>query len=187
MKRTAGPGGVYLATSAGHPDLGADDQLLHRALLDAGVPVTVAVWTDPGVDWAAADVCLVRSVWDYHELPEQFARWLARVSSVTTVLNQPRLITWNMHKRYLRQLAAAGIPTVGTVWITPGGNADLDQLLRGACWDQALLKPAISASAWKTAKVCQGDGEAQRLLGEIVRHCDAMLQPYLPSVERDGE
>lgn len=46
------PGGsdhapVYLVTSADQPDLAADDQLLHQALLAAGVPATVAVWTDP--------------------------------------------------------------------------------------------------------------------------------------------
>lgn len=187
MSSPIGPGRVYLVTSADQPGLGADDQLLRRALLDAGAPVTTAVWTDPRVDWAGAVACLIRSVWDYHLQPERFARWLDHVSSVTTVLNQPRLITWNMHKRYLRQLAAAGIPTLETIWITPGGHAKVDQLLRAKGWDQALLKPAISASAWKTAKVGRSDGDGQRLLADILRGCDAMLQPYLPSVKRDGE
>jgi glutathione synthase/RimK-type ligase-like ATP-grasp enzyme len=181
------PGPVYLVTGADQPDLGADDRLLHQALLAAGIPVTVAVWTDPDVAWHNAALCVIRSVWDYHLQPERFIRWLSHASTVTTVLNPPRLVAWNMHKRYLMQLAAAGIPTVDTVWITPGSDADVCQLLDAMGWDQALLKPAVSASAWQTAKVGPGDTEGQRLLGQILRHCDAMLQPYLPSVERDGE
>ncbi|MFC7546908.1 RimK family alpha-L-glutamate ligase [Plantactinospora sp. GCM10030261] len=181
------PGPVYLVTSADQPELGTDDRLLHQALLAAGVPVTVAVWTDPDVPWHDAAVCVIRSVWDYHLHPERFIRWLSQVSTVTTVLNPPRLVAWNTHKRYLIGLAAAGIPTVETVWITPGSNADVRQLLDDTGWEQALLKPAVSASAWLTGKVRPGDAEGQRLLGRILRHCDAMLQPYLATVDRDGE
>ncbi|MET8122481.1 hypothetical protein [Micromonospora sp. NPDC005189] len=181
------PGPVYLVTSADQPELGADDQLLHQALLAVGVPVTVAVWTDPDVAWHSATACVIRSVWDYHLHPERFIRWLDQASKVTTVLNPPRLVTWNLHKRYLIGLAAAGIPTVETVWITPGSNADVRQLLDDMGWETALLKPAVSASAWLTGKVGCGGAEGQRLLGQILGHCDAMLQPYLASVDRDGE
>jgi hypothetical protein len=181
------PGRVYLVTSADQPGLGADDRLLHDALLASGVPATVAVWTDATVDWTDAAACVIRSVWDYHLEPERFTRWLGRVGSVTTVLNPPRLVAWNMHKRYLRQLAAAGIPTVDTTWITPGTDADVRELIRDRGWEQALLKPAVSASAWRSAKVGYADVGGQHLLREILRHSDAMLQPYLSSVERDGE
>lgn len=178
---------VYLVTSADQPTLGEDDQLLQQALAAAGVPVHVAVWTDADVDWAGSAVCVVRSVWDYHLKPTLFRRWLTAVGEVTTLLNPPSLMAWNIHKRYLMQLAALGAPTIETVWITRGTRVALAALLAERGWTEGLVKPAISASAWKTAKVSAGDQDGQRLVEDILQHTDVMVQPYLNTIERDGE
>ena len=178
---------MYLVTSADQPDLGQDDRLLHEALQAAGVPTRVVVWTDADVDWARASVCVIRSVWDYHLHPDRFRSWIAHVSAASALANPPELLTWNMHKRYLHRLAAHGVPTVATRWITPGGRVRLDDLLADAGRERALIKPAVSASAWKTAEARPGDPSGQRLVEEISEHTDVMVQPYLESVERDGE
>jgi hypothetical protein len=62
------------------------------------------------VAWHNAALPVIRSVWDYHLQPERFTRWLGHVSAVTTMLNPPHLVAWNMHKRYLMQLAAPSPP-----------------------------------------------------------------------------
>ncbi|MGH3384714.1 MAG: ATP-grasp domain-containing protein [Nocardioidaceae bacterium] len=178
---------VYLVTSADQPELGADDQLLHRELTAAGVPSQIAIWTDPEVDWAAASVCVLRSVWDYHLEPARFHSWLYQLEPVATVLNPPALVRWNAHKGYLRKLAAAGVPTIETAWLGHGEPADLTEVMRARGWNAAIVKPAVSASAWKTAKVELGDPEGQHLVDDLIGHTDVMVQPWLDTIERDGE
>lgn len=178
---------VYLVTSADQPTLGEDDRLLHQALIAADVPTMIVTWTDPDVDWAGAGVCVIRSVWDYHLYPDRFRSWLTTVAAISTVVNPARIVRWNMHKRYLRQLAAHGVPTIETIWITPGSQVMLSEVLADRGWKQALIKPAVSASAWKTAKVQADDPAGQNLVREILQHTDVMVQPYLDSIEHDGE
>ena len=37
------------------------------------------VWDDPGVDWAAYDRVVLRSVWDYSSRVEEFLGWCTAV------------------------------------------------------------------------------------------------------------
>lgn len=178
---------IYLVTSADQPDLCEDDRLLLSALREHDLPVRVVVWDDPGVDWSCATVAMIRSAWDYHLKPDHFRDWLDQVSTATTLVNAPELVRWNMHKRYLRELSSQGIPTIDTVWLTPGTSPDLTRILAENGWAQALLKPAISASAWNTMKFEADDATARDLAHEILRSTDAMIQPYLSSIEREGE
>ena len=56
------------------------------AALDAlGVRVEAAVWDDPAVDWAAFDLALLRSTWDYTERAGEFLDWLARVERLSLI------------------------------------------------------------------------------------------------------
>ena len=82
---------VLIATCSELPDLDHDGRTLQRALVergaDRGVEVRPAVWDDPAVDWAAADVVLVRSTWDYAKRRDEFLAWAARVEEVTALHN----------------------------------------------------------------------------------------------------
>jgi hypothetical protein len=178
---------IYLVTSADQPALCDDDQVLRSALESAGMRAQVVVWTDAAVDWSKAAVCMVRSVWDYHLQPEHFREWMTSVDAMTTLLNPRDLMTWNLHKRYLRELSSYGIPIIDTVWMRRGTSVELDAILSRRHWDEALVKPAVSASSWKTAKVVVGDPTGQSLVNDILQSTDVMVQPYLRSIERDGE
>jgi hypothetical protein len=185
--RAPSPGAVCLVTSADQPGLGTDDQLLHDALIAAGVPVRITVWTDPFIDWSAASACVIRSVWDYHLQPQRFRSWLRATASRTVLLNPPELVAWNMHKQYLRELAHQGIPTIDTAWLPAGSRADLKAVLRARRWHTAIVKPAVSASAWKTAKVHLGEARGQALVDQLLPLTDVMVQPYLDTIEQHGE
>jgi len=39
------------------------------------------------------------------------------------------VLRWNLHKGYLRELEAAGVPIVPTVFLERGASPDLDQML----------------------------------------------------------
>ncbi len=57
----------------------------------------------------------------------------------------------NLDKRYLRTLAAAGVPVVPTAWPAPGDR--LADVLAAHGWADAVVKPAVSGGAFETFRV----------------------------------
>jgi hypothetical protein len=78
---------VALATSAEIPDGDEDFPGLIDELARLGIEAEPAVWDAPDVDWAAYDLVLPRSTWDYAERRDGFLAWAA---SVPRVLNRSR-------------------------------------------------------------------------------------------------
>ena len=83
-----------------------------------------AVWDDPDVDWLAYELVIVRSTWDYPRRRDAFVAWAERLPRV---LNPAAVLRWNTDKRYLADLAAAGVPTVPTVFAAPGEPVELPE------------------------------------------------------------
>jgi hypothetical protein len=179
---------VRLVTSADFPDLAIDDRELLAELRSRGVAVEVAVWDDPSVDWASSPLCVLRSVYDYHLRREEFLAWVDRVSSQTSLRNDPSTIRWNSHKSYLKDLKDAGLPVIPTVWIPAGTAVDLQTLCKERQWEDGIVKPAVSASAHRTLRFSPADPyDAQVLAEELLRDGDVLVQPYLEEIERRGE
>lgn len=170
---------IALATDSDFPGLYTDDEPLLDALRALGVEAVPAVWDDPSVDWAAFDLTVVRSTWDY--VPRRDA-YLAWARSVPRLANPAHVLEWNTDKTYLRGLASSGIPVVPTRWVSsPSSLADVAQE-----WDDVVVKPAISAGARDTLRCSPAGGQA--LLDAIVASGRvAMVQPYLDAVEGYGE
>ena len=53
---------------------------------------------------------VVRSTWDYVPRRREYLAWADRVAGVTTLANPADVLRWNTDKRYLADLAAAGVP-----------------------------------------------------------------------------
>lgn len=179
---------VALATAPSLPDLVDDEAPLRRALSERGLDARPVVWSDPAVDWSAIPVVVVRTTWDYTERRDDFVSWAEEVGAVTQLWNPPELIRWNTHKAYLRDLADRGLPVVPTVWLEAGTPVDLPALLAEHGWDEAVLKPAVSAGARDTVRVSRGDGATgQSHADAILADRDLMIQPFLPRIVEDGE
>ncbi len=179
---------VRLVTAAHLPDLAPDDRELHQALLRLGVATEIAVWDDPAVDWAAAPVTVVRSVFDYHLRHPEFMAWVDRVEPLTQLFNQPDILRWNSHKSYLRRVEESGIPTIPTEWAARGEAIDLAAVLARRGWPEVVVKPAVSASARGALKVdasnvAEGQAHLDGLLGTV----DALIQPHLEDFQTTGE
>lgn len=169
---------VALATCAGLPDLDEDGPLLRAALDRAGVTHEVCVWDDPSVDWAAYDLVLLRTVWDYWDRHEEFLGWAA---SVPRLANAADVVTWNTDKSYLGRLAEAGIPVVPTTYLT---TADGWQPPSTAF----VVKPTVSAGARDTAAYAGGDTAAAAHLADLLaRGKVPMVQPYVQAIDETGE
>jgi glutathione synthase/RimK-type ligase-like ATP-grasp enzyme len=107
------------------------------------------------------------------------------VEAESSLQNPAGLIAWNSEKTYLRELAEAGVPTVPTVWVERGSDIDLDELLREEGWDEAVVKPVVDLGARNLRRARAG--EQSDALASVLRRGPAMVQPFLPSLEKDGE
>ncbi|MGI8587517.1 MAG: ATP-grasp domain-containing protein [Chloroflexia bacterium] len=179
---------ILLVTCAEVPRLSEDDRLLLSALSARGLFAWPAVWDNPEVDWAASCLCVVRSAWDYHHRRDEFVAWAERVGSVTRLWNPVQTIRWNTHKGYLRDLEARGVPIVPTEWLAAGTAADLAALMAARDWERAVVKPAVSASAFETIRVDRASlADGQEHLDRLLPERDMMVQPYMEAVEGYGE
>ena len=179
---------VLLATGADHPELWEDELLLVEALAARGLSAVPGVWSDPSVDWAAARIVVIRSAFDYVRSREAFCAWADRVEATTPLHNHARVLRWNSHKSYLRELEAAGIPILPTAWIDAGSRTDLAGLLAERSWRDAVVKPAIDNGARGALRVHAGDlHSGQSHLDRLLAERDVMIQPFIAATETSGE
>ncbi|MBL9148185.1 MAG: hypothetical protein JNM94_05765 [Phycisphaerae bacterium] len=158
---------------------------LRDAFMARGVDAVACAWDDPHVAWKDFDVALVQSTWNYVRRFSDFVPWLARVATETRLLNPLATIRWNLHKRYLLELAEAGIPVVPTQLVPARGNVQWREVF--ARWGNVVLKPAISAGSFATIRVDADDHEAAETHLAAHRERDMLVQPLLSRVLAEGE
>lgn len=178
---------IAIATCAAYPELKGDDERLREALRERGCEAELVVWDGDGRAWGAFDLCLVRSTWDYHDKHEEFLAWTRRVEGTTALHNPAALIAWNSEKTYLRELAEAGVPTVPTVWVEPDAEVNIEEVLAREGWAEAIVKPTVDLGAKNLHRVRAGTGEAEGALTAALSRSAAMIQPFLPSLQTEGE
>jgi glutathione synthase/RimK-type ligase-like ATP-grasp enzyme len=175
---------VALATCSYFPEGDEDDAGLPAAI---GGEVAFAIWDDPAVDWSTFDLVVVRSTWDYQGRRDEFLAWARGLGD--RLVNPPRVLEWNTDKRYLRELADAGLPVVPTTLVAPG-----EAFSAPGDGGEYVVKPTVSAGSRDTARFGGGDdvtGDAARAaaLVEAIHASGrtAMVQPYVASVDARGE
>lgn len=181
-------GPVAFVTYAALPQLARDDQLIIPHLAARGLDAEPVAWDAPAA-WDSYRAVVLRSCWDYHLRPAEFAAWLARMAELKVPLwNPPEIVRWNMEKTYLRDLAARGVAVPPTAWLARGAAPDLAALLRERGWPRAVVKPTISATAhdtWVTTPATAA-ADQPRLAAQLVSSA-AMLQQFVGEVIDAGE
>jgi len=178
---------IALATCETLPELFTDDQMLMEALRRRGAEAFPLVWSSEEAREIAPDLCVIRNTWDYYLRSTEFLSWAEEIAERTELLNPFPLLRWNHHKGYLLELAAKKLPVVPTILVKQGRNMDLAALTTAAAWPEVVVKPAISAGAYRTGRYRGEDPAAQAHLLDLSKDADALVQPYLPSVETYGE
>ncbi|MGW3631612.1 ATP-grasp domain-containing protein [Streptomyces sp. NPDC005122] len=186
VARTAARPRIALATY--RPEEGAtsadrDLPVLEGALEGAGARAGIVYWDDPAVDWADFDLVVIRSTWDYSWRVAEFVAWAERVAKLTRLANPAAVVRWNTDKRYLGELAGAGVATVPTRYLAPGDPADLPDD------HEYVVKPTSGAGARLAARYRPEERETalRHLAGMHERGLTAMVQPYLRGVDTSGE
>ncbi|MDQ1045244.1 glutathione synthase/RimK-type ligase-like ATP-grasp enzyme [Streptomyces sp. V4I2] len=176
---------VALVTYDPRPEPSRDDDLpvLRDALRAAGAEADVVFWDDAGVDWGAYDLAVIRSTWDYSWRAAEFVAWAERCAKVTRLANPADVVRWNTDKRYLGDLAAAGVPVVPTRYLAPGDAADLPDD------HEYVVKPTSGAGARYAARYTPEQHEtAVRHLARMHEEgLTAMVQPYMKGIDAGGE
>ena len=180
---------VGLVTYHREPDLTGDDRPLIPALAEQGLDGEPVRWDDAGADWSAFAALIIRSCWDYHVRHDEFVRWLDTLERARVpVFNPVPLVRWNMDKRYLRELQQRGIAIPETQWLERGDPRSLTELMRDAGWGDAIVKPAVSASAtdtWRTS-AAHAAGDEPRFRA-LTQRAAVLLQRYVAEIETRGE
>ncbi|MFI9466793.1 RimK family alpha-L-glutamate ligase [Streptomyces sp. NPDC052492] len=176
---------VALVTCAGGADVAEDKDLpgLVGALNEAGAEASAEVWDDAAVDWGRFDLAVIRSTWDYSWRAAEFTAWAERCGRLTRLANPADVVRWNTDKRYLADLAAAGVPVVETRYLAPGDDVDLPD------GHEFVVKPASGAGARFAARYTPDEHDT------AVRHVrrmhaegfTAMVQPYVRAIDTGGE
>jgi glutathione synthase/RimK-type ligase-like ATP-grasp enzyme len=178
---------IALATSSKHPHLTDDDRLLLEPLARHNIKAEPTVWDEPR-DWTHYDAVIIRSCWDYHLQPEKFLNWISHLESARIpVFNSAPTIHWNADKYYLRHLEAKSITIVPTFWPNSSHPISLADQLCELTWPKAVVKPRISATAYRTQLVTQDDAvSAQELFDDLLAGPGVMLQKFMHAIA-DGE
>ncbi len=176
--------GIVVTDAYADEDPDHDTPLLLEALRARGVAAESVVWHDAGVDLGAFELLVIRSPWDYPERPAEFVAWLDRAAAATRVVNPPHTVRWNLDKRYLAELAQAGIRIVPTTYAETVDAA----ASAIAAHERVVVKPAGSAGARDTGLFEASDPRALALAARIIEAGGvAMVQPEVRELSEGRE
>ena len=171
------------------PDLHQDDRLVADALRHRGFDVTAAAWNESAIDWRRFASVVIRAAWDYHLDEDRYATWLRRCQSEAVNLwNPAAAVLANIDKRYLSDVAAAGVEIVPIAYAERGERQSLKTLLERRNWTRAVVKPAVSASAygtWQTS-LAVAAADQQRFDEELMQR-SLLVQPFADEIVTTGE
>ena len=180
---------LALATYADLPEGPPDEGRLPVLLKERGWEVVHTSWDQTATPWSEFGGVVVRSTWDYSQRTEDFLRWIDDLEAANVPLWNPApLLRWNHDKRYLEDLEEKDICVVPTGWIEKGGLVHLHEIMAFEGWDEAVVKPVISAGAQDTFCVDLDQARARdREFRDMVRERPMMVQQLMPEIRKTGE
>ncbi len=183
------PKKIAFVTCSTKPEFASDDIPVVDLLQSKGTEVQPLPWDAESDQWKAFDLVVIRSCWNYHLHPEKFMQWLDQMESQKVKLfNSAKTVRWNLHKGYLKELEQKGVPLPETIWLKKGKGANLSQLITEKNWEKAVVKPAISATAFNTFLVSHAENEQQQQkFAEQLFSADTLIQKFMPEVQQEGE
>ncbi|MGZ5394630.1 MAG: ATP-grasp domain-containing protein [Mycobacterium sp.] len=163
---------IVLAGCQALPQGDGDDAELVVALRRRGLHARWLSWDDPAT--LEADLVILRATWDYIDRLEEFLDWTTKVPNLA---NAPEVVAWNADKRYLADLAEAGVPVVPSRFLAPGERVSLPS-------GELVVKPAVGAGSVGAQRFSDSD---EALTHVAALHSDgrtALVQPYDERVEQ---
>jgi hypothetical protein len=165
---------IVLAGCPALPEGDGDDADLVAALRKRGLHARWLSWDNPAA--LEADLVILRATWDYIDRLDEFLDWTSRVPHL---LNAPSVVAWNTDKRYLADLAEAGVPTVPSRFFAPGERVRLPA-------GEVVVKPTVGAGSVGALRFTDADTAREHATVLQDQGRTVLVQPYDARVE-DGE
>ena len=153
---------------------------LRPAFLARGATLHDIAWDDPTADWAEFDAVIIGTTWDYWDRQSEFLATLEAIETKTRLFNSAKMVRWNSHKTYLKEMEARGARVLPTLWIdnvTPDNAcAAFDHFET----DDLVFKRQVGAGADGQHRLKRG--------GDIPAMAHPMMvQPFIPAIKQEGE
>jgi glutathione synthase/RimK-type ligase-like ATP-grasp enzyme len=161
------------------PEPDVDEAPLAAALAAGGFDAQLLAWDDPRADWDAYIPTIIRSTWNYALQVDNFLAWIDRVSHAP-LFNPREVIAGNLHKRYLLELAARGVPVIPTTLVERGETCTFPAT-------KFVIKPEVGGGSLGVRVFEPGDPSAADHLATLTARGAALVQPYMRSVDNYGE
>ena len=162
---------IVLAGCPALPEGDGDDSGLVAALRKRGLQARWLSWDDEGT--LDADLVILRATWDYIDRVDEFLAWTRRVRNL---LNAPTVVAWNTDKRYLADLAKAGVPTLPSRFFAPGERVRLPA-------GEVVVKPAVGAGSVGAQRFIDSDAAREHAAELQADGRTVLVQPYDSRVE----
>jgi len=161
-----------------------DHALIVQAGEAAGLSFAVRFWDESDLAQDGYDAALIRSCWDYTGRAREFISTLeAHERAGLRVFNPPSAVRWNARKTYLDALGDLSIPTLWSETLNAGDVARAFDAFDAA---EIVVKPQIGAGSRATIRL-KRNSWSDADLREGPFGAAAMLQPFLSSIESEGE
>jgi len=154
------------------------------ACRDRGLELRPVAWDDPRLDPDGFAALVVGTTWDYTRRPAEFLGVLARLAARRPLLNPLGTVRWNAEKTYLGDLAGRGVAVVPTLTCDGSDDAAVAGAFDAFGADEVVVKPLVGAGADGQLRLRRGAPLPARPPRADARW---MVQPYLPSIETEGE
>ena len=166
-----------------------DADLSVPAMAALGWDVEFVPWRRPGVDWGRFELVYICTPWDYQADPAAFIGVLERIEASTALLVNPlALVRWNLDKTYLRELEAAGVKIVPSLWFDAWSTDALAVAREAFSTATVVVKPQLGANADHTYLVAPA--REAGLLADMAasfRSRPYFVQPFIESIRTEGE
>lgn len=176
------------AQSELHPWISRDDVFLYQECMQNNIEVVPLLWTEPLPErhW---DAVLIRTPWDYALHQKEFLEWLHSVEQKGVPLWNPYdLLVWNSDKRYLQELARAGVTIVPSLFIEQGHICSLEEICLPWNDSDIVVKPTVGAGGKWTYRLAPSERKAFQTEWEsLILQQGFMVQPFMDSILDEGE
>ena len=169
------------------PDPDLDIPFAIKAAEQLEIDLVFANWNDKSIAWESFDAAVIRSVWDYVPVREEFLQFAKNVETKTKLFNSSKVMKWNTNKTYLSILENKGVPIIPTKFAN-----NLDEALSAIRWafekaPAVAIKPTVGAGA-RLAGKASTEVEAIDYVKKILEaKRTVIIQPYILSVDDEGE
>lgn len=157
-------------------------------LQNKGLDIEPAIWDDPAVDWTKYDIALLKTPWDYHQKIDAFKAWLDQMESLNIrLLNDYKIVRWNLDKHYLREIIADGFDVIPSAFLEQGWKGDLLPLFEELKTASIIIKPCISGGSKNTIIVHKDKAaDSYEQVVALLTEADYIVQPLMNEVQ-NGE